>query len=108
MSDSIAPPTNAGPAAVHLETPPPTQAVDGAPTVPATPAALGVTDEQFEKYFDAKTGSYNWAAHAREGDFKLAQKTAKPTSDPAKPPPTTFSTTRCTFTGSARPNTLTS
>ncbi|MQB00201.1 MAG: hypothetical protein GEU78_07905 [Actinobacteria bacterium] len=41
--------------------------------------ALGVSDEQFVKYFNKDTKAYNWQAHAKEAEFKVAQRgEAKP------------------------------
>jgi len=36
--------------------------------------SLGVSPEQFDKFFDAKEGAYNWQAHAKEAEFKTEQK----------------------------------
>jgi hypothetical protein len=43
---------------------------------PNAPSAqsLGVSDEQFAKYFNKDTKSYNWQAHAKEAEFKVAQR----------------------------------
>lgn len=35
---------------------------------------LGVTQAQFDKFFDTKSGEYNWQAHAKEAEFKAAQR----------------------------------
>lgn len=35
-----------------------------------------------EKYYDAKTGAYNWEAHAREVEFKAAQRASKAVETP--------------------------
>lgn len=50
-----------------------------------TAETMGVTDEQFTKFFDADKG-YNWQAHAKEAEFKAAQKPADPAGD-ATPDP---------------------
>lgn len=53
-----------------------TMAEGKAATPPEGPTAetLGVNEQQFEKYFDAKTGQYNWQAHAKELEFAAQQK----------------------------------
>lgn len=95
MADQITPPVTPAPGAVHMDTPPPAPAPvtppapaapAATPTVPVSANALGVTDEQFTKYFDAATGAYNWPAHAREADFKLAQKAGPAAAEPAAVP----------------------
>ncbi len=43
-------------------------------TTPATFETLGVTEDQFGKFYDAEKNAYNWQAHAKESEFKLAQK----------------------------------
>lgn len=55
------------------------QGKEAAPSDPNTPSAdsLGVTSEQFDKYFDAQTGQYNWQAHAKEAEFKVEQKASQ-------------------------------
>jgi len=47
-----------------------------------TPTAetMGVTDEQFTKFFDAEKG-YNGQAHAKEAEYKAAQKPAGPATE---------------------------
>jgi hypothetical protein len=41
---------------------------------------MGVTEEQFGKFYSADKG-YNWEAHAKEAEFKAAQKPAAPAGD---------------------------
>ncbi len=48
--------------------------------------SVGVTEEQFTKYF--KDGVYNWEAHAKEGEFKAEQKAKEPVKEPVKEPGT--------------------
>lgn len=54
---------------------------DGKATKPADPnvptaETLGVSTEQFAKYYDAAKG-YNWQAHAKEAEFKTQQQAEK-------------------------------
>lgn len=68
-------------------TPAPTGApvAPASPGTPATPVAgglthdtIGVTADQFAKFYSADTKEYNWQAHAKESEFKLAQKPVAP------------------------------
>jgi hypothetical protein len=55
--------------------PEPEKPVAAAPV--AAPEIPKMPDGGFDKFYDKKTGGYNWQAHAREVEFKLNQK-AKP------------------------------
>ncbi len=52
------------------------EAGEGTPTF----ETMGVTEEQFTKFFDADKG-YNWQAHAKEAEYKAAQKTGTDPND---------------------------
>jgi hypothetical protein len=56
-------------------------------TDPAVSTSIPTMPEGgFEKFYDKKTGAYNWQAHAKEAEFKLAQKGGKkPDGQAAKP-----------------------
>jgi len=59
------------------------------PVVPEgeTAKGLGVSDEQFTKYFNAATKSYDWKSHAREAEFKAKQRGEEtPAGDQSKKP----------------------
>lgn len=45
------------------------QVEDGQEELPITP----LPDGGYEKYYNGKTGEYNWAAHAREAEYRLNQ-----------------------------------
>jgi hypothetical protein len=46
------------------------------------PEDLGVTKEQFDKYYNTEKGEYNWQAHAKELEFKASQRADKSAEDP--------------------------
>lgn len=53
-----------------------------------TAESFGVSQEQFDKFYDAKTGSYDWKSHAKETEYKLQQREpadAAPKTDDQKP-----------------------
>ncbi len=68
--------------AIHMNTPapvaPPAPVATPAPAAPAgDPGSEGITpipDTGSAKFYDDKTGAYNWEAHAKEAEFKLSQK----------------------------------
>jgi hypothetical protein len=55
-------------------------------TDPAVTTSIPAMPEGgFEKFYDKKTGAYNWQAHAKEAEFKLAQKGGGKKPDASKP-----------------------
>ena len=57
--------------------------------VPQDPSAawtaLGVSQEQYAKYYNADTQSYDWKSHAVEAEYKLKQGTPKTSETPTVP-----------------------
>ena len=60
------------------------EAAAAAESTEQTPTAesLGVTAEQFDKFYNADNG-YNWEAHAKESEYKLSQKAGEADPDAA-------------------------
>jgi hypothetical protein len=48
-------------------------AESGRPNPPPNPDSPGLPEGGMEKFFDAKTGSYNWEGHAKDLEFRLTQ-----------------------------------
>lgn len=42
-----------------------------------TPESLGVSQEQFDKYFHKDSGKYDWKSHAKEAEFRAQQRANK-------------------------------
>lgn len=51
---------------------------------PNTPDSFGVSQAQYDKFYDAKSRSYNWEAHAKEITWQQSQKGTK--GEPASQP----------------------
>lgn len=54
-------------------------------TKPADAALTAMPEGGVDKFYDAKTGAYNWQAHAKELEWKLQQKPTDPAEKPADP-----------------------
>ncbi len=63
--------------------------VDGQSPTPDAPAQGALPAGGVEKFFNKETGAYNWEAHARESEFRLAQKGTRqaPAAAPVKGAP---------------------
>ncbi len=57
-----------------------------APVAPGAPApAADMPPGGFDKFYNKDTKAYNWEAHAREADFRAAQRTPRPGIRPVAP-----------------------
>jgi hypothetical protein len=46
-----------------------------------SPEKMGVTQAQFDKYYNSETSEYNWQAHAKESEFVAGQRAENQTID---------------------------